>query len=114
MLVGTNPAESHDALEADGWDVRFLGTNMPHEGILEAVEEHEASVLGISTTVLFNVDQAVSLIEDTRARLGERPPRIVVGGRAFMAAPELWREIGADGFAPGVREAVALVRSLAG
>lgn len=102
-----------DALEADGWDVRFLGTNMPHEGILETVEEHRADVLGISTTVLFNVDQAVDLIEDVRSRLGERAPRVVVGGRAFMAAPDLWREIAADGFAPGVREAVALVRGLA-
>lgn len=101
-----------DALEADGWDVRFLGTNVPHEGILEAVEEHRADVLGISTTVLFNVDQAVGLIEDARSRLGERAPRVVVGGRAFMAVPDLWREIAADGFAPGVREAVTLVRGL--
>lgn len=102
------------ALEADGWDVRFLGTDMPHEGILEAVEKHGASVLGISTTVLVDVDQAVGLIEDARARLGDRTPRIVVGGRAFMAAPGLWRELGADGFAPGVREAVELVRGLGG
>jgi hypothetical protein len=40
-----------------GWTVRFLGTDMPHEGILQAVEEHCADLLGISTTMLVRVPQ---------------------------------------------------------
>ncbi|CAA9305436.1 MAG: hypothetical protein AVDCRST_MAG77-6053 [uncultured Chloroflexi bacterium] len=97
-----------DALEADGWDIRFLGTNMPHDGIVRVVAEHGALVLGISATMLFNVPQVRRLIQDVRRQAS--PPRIIVGGGAFRAAPHLWRELEADGFATGVREAVALVR----
>ena len=41
-----------DVLESDGWQVRFLGSNMPHSGILETMEQEAASVLCISTTIL--------------------------------------------------------------
>jgi MerR family transcriptional regulator, light-induced transcriptional regulator len=100
-----------DVLEADGWDVRFLGTNMPHAGILQAIEEHEAQVLGISTTMLFNLPKVSALVAAVRAKLQARAPRIVLGGSAFRLAPELYRELGAQGFAPDLREAVTLARS---
>jgi signal transduction histidine kinase len=96
-----------DALEADGWDVRFLGTNMPHDGILRVIAEHRAGVLGISATMLFSVPQVRRLVRD---RAAPPAPRIVLGGSAFRAAPDLWGELGAVGFAGDVRESVAHVR----
>jgi methanogenic corrinoid protein MtbC1 len=99
-----------DALEADGWDIRFLGTNVPHEGIVRLVAGHGARVLGISATMLFNVPQVRRLIRDVRDHAPPPGPRIIVGGGAFRAAPDLWRELGADGSAAGVQEAVALMR----
>lgn len=101
-----------DVLEEDGWSVRFLGTSMPHSGILKAVEEHEADVLGISATMLFNIPQVRRLIAEVRQGFAARPPRIIVGGSAFHHSPELWREIGADGYASDLREAVRLARDL--
>jgi methanogenic corrinoid protein MtbC1 len=105
--VGANMVA--DALETDGWDVRFLGTNMPHDGILNVVQEHQADVVGISATMLFNLPKVRRLVTEIRQRVGEQP-RIYVGGGAFRSAPNLYAEIGADGFAPGVREAIVLVR----
>jgi MerR family transcriptional regulator, light-induced transcriptional regulator len=99
--VGANMVA--DLLEADGWSVCFLGTNMPHAGILDAVAEQQADVVGISTTMLFNVPRVRELIADIRNRFQERPPRILVGGAAFRLAPTLWQEIGADGYAPDLR-----------
>lgn len=98
-----------DALEADGWSVRFLGSNVPVSGVLGAIEEVDADVLGVSATMLFSMPQVVALVGAVRARFGERP-RILLGGAAFKHSPELWRELGADGYAPGVREAVQLAR----
>jgi MerR family transcriptional regulator, light-induced transcriptional regulator len=100
-----------DALEADGWDVRFLGTNMPHEGIVKIVREQKADVVGISATMLFNVPKVRSLVGELR-QTGDGGPKIVVGGGAFRLAPDLYSEIGADGFAPGLREAITLLREL--
>ena len=41
-----------DALEANGWDVRFLGTHCPEADILEQARREPCSILGISTTLV--------------------------------------------------------------
>lgn len=99
-----------DALELDGWRVRFLGTNMPHDGIVAAAAEMKADVIGISATMLFNVAPVARLIESVRRMTGIATPRVLVGGGAFRSAPQLWREVGADGFAIDVRGACAVAR----
>ena len=38
----------------------------------------------------------------------EQDVKIMVGGLAFYEAPDLWKEIGADGYAPNAKEALAL------
>lgn len=101
-----------DMLEMDGWEVRFLGTQMPHSGILEAIEEMGADLVGISTTMLFNLPQVVRLTEEIRSNFPSSGLRILVGGGAFRSDPEAWREIGADGFGRDLRDAVERAREL--
>jgi methanogenic corrinoid protein MtbC1 len=99
-----------DALDADGWDVRFIGTNVPTEGILALLDEHDPTLVGISATIVGNVGRVRDLISDIHHR-GDETPRILVGGGAFRAHPDLWRDIGADGFALDVRAAVEVARA---
>ena len=106
--VGANMVA--DLLEIDGWDVQFLGTNMPHEGILKAIGEHRCDLVGISATMLFNVQHVRRLIAELRSAFDSGCPRIIVGGAAFRSVPELYREVGADLFAPDLRGAVEAVR----
>jgi methanogenic corrinoid protein MtbC1 len=101
-----------DVLEADGWDVCFLGTNVPLAGILTALETHHAAVLGISATMLFSLPQVRELIAAVRARFGPHSPRIVVGGGAFRQLPYLAAELGADGSATDVREVSAMMQAV--
>ena len=107
--VGANMVA--DVMETQGWDVRFLGTNMPHRGILQAVEEHQCTMVGISATMVFNLPQVRSLIGDLRERFGRVNLKIIVGGAAFRSAPGLYEEIGADGFAHDLKATIALTRS---
>ena len=100
-----------DALESDGWDVRFLGVNTPRAGVLEALADHQADVLGVSVTMLFNVAMARRLIREARERMGAKLT-VIAGGAAFRAAPKLWREIGADHHATDVRSAVDTMRGI--
>jgi methanogenic corrinoid protein MtbC1 len=67
-----------DVLDYDGWDVRFLGTNMPHDGILAAIEEQEATMVGLSATMLLSAPKLGALINDIKRRLPSA--RILVGG----------------------------------
>jgi hypothetical protein len=59
------------------------------------------------------VPKVTSLVRDVRARLGSAAPRIILGGGAFQGAPDLWREIGADGCGLDLRQALVLARSSA-
>jgi methanogenic corrinoid protein MtbC1 len=107
--VGANMVS--DVLEASGWDVRFLGANTPSRGVLSAIEEHDAAILGISATMLYNVPNVMQLADLVRQEAGDRI-RIIVGGSAFRSAPLLYREIGADGCALDLNSAVELANSL--
>lgn len=101
-----------DMLECDGWDVRFLGTQMPPRDILVAIDEHQPKLLGLSATMLFNLHHVEGLIEDVRKTFGGKIV-ILVGGGAFCAQPDVWREIGADGFGRDLREGIEQARALA-
>ena len=100
-----------DLLEAEGWSVRFLGTQMPHRDIVEAVEEHEADAVGISATMLFNLGSVSDLIRDLRALKGSDLP-IMLGGRAFRSNPDVGREMGAHGVGRDLDEALSLFGTL--
>jgi len=93
-----------DVLENAVWNVEFLGTDAPHTGIIDAVLAQDSDLLCISATMLFNVPNVVRLIRDLRARSPRL--RVLIGGGAFHRKPELWVDIGADGFAPDLSAAV--------
>jgi MerR family transcriptional regulator, light-induced transcriptional regulator len=105
--VGANMVA--DVLESQGYDVRFLGTNMPNSGILQEIEKHRTDMLGISATMLFNVPAVIRLNEEVRGRFGSRVPRIVLGGAAFRNLASLSAELGAVGIAADLRSAVRLL-----
>jgi MerR family transcriptional regulator, light-induced transcriptional regulator len=105
--VGANMVA--DVLEAHGWDVRFLGTNLPHRGILQVIREHQPDWVGISATTLLSLPQVSRLIGEIRTTFRDGAPRIVVGGSVFRFSPDAWREVGADAVSTSLEEAIALL-----
>ena len=103
-----------DGLEADGWDVLFLGTDVPSDAVVKAVVAHRPDILGISSTVLSSLPRAAEIVSMVQAGLEAEAPRTLLGGAAQRAAPELWRQVGALGSASDVRSALRLARSAAG
>lgn len=97
-----------DILEARGWDVRFLGSNMPCAGIIEAIAAHKADLVGISVTMPFNLTGALDLVRRIRDAFPEERPRVLLGGSAFRSVPALFEEAGADGYARDLRAALTL------
>jgi methanogenic corrinoid protein MtbC1 len=73
--------------------------------------KHQADIVGISSTMLFNLPRVRALIQAIRETCRTRPPRILVGGGAFRSSPSLWQELGADGYAVDLRQAVAAARA---
>jgi methanogenic corrinoid protein MtbC1 len=99
-----------DALEADGWDVTFLGASTPCESIVKMVGTYRPHVLGLSVSMLFNLPalvQTVQMIRDSN-----QPVKIVAGGIAVQAAPELCRELDLDGSPRDIQSTMALFKEL--
>jgi len=87
--------------------VRFLGTNLPCSTVLSLIEEVSADVLCISTTLVANLPSTAELIQRIRVQMGERIPRIVLGGAAYRLVPQLVRDIGSVEAIPDLRQALA-------
>jgi methanogenic corrinoid protein MtbC1 len=98
-----------DAMEATGWTVRFLGTNLPHSSVLSTIEEISADVLCISTTIVASLPSAADLVRLVRSQLNGRSPKIVLGGAAYRLASRFAHEVGATESFTDLRRALAIL-----
>ncbi|MGC8779201.1 MAG: cobalamin-dependent protein, partial [Candidatus Caldatribacteriaceae bacterium] len=51
-----------DLLEAEGWNVLYLGANTPQKELLRLLKRVKPKILGISVTMVFNLLQAEEII----------------------------------------------------
>jgi methanogenic corrinoid protein MtbC1 len=101
-----------DFFEMEGWDTYYLGANAPTSAVVETLLERNADALAISATITSHVRDVVALVEAVRRRPECEKVKIVVGGYPFNVDRELWRRVGADGWARDAREAVAVAGRL--
>ena len=119
-LITSAPNEYHelgvgmvaDVLEMEGWDVRYLGANTPAADVVAMAKEYKPSLIGISVSMPFNLVSAHELITQIRAQPLLARTKIIVGGLGFTDCPDLWRQMGADGFAADARSAAAVAATL--
>jgi methanogenic corrinoid protein MtbC1 len=103
-----------DFFEMAGWDTYYLGANVPLDGIVASVTERRANVLAISATMSYHVSGVADVIRAIRQDTGPGAVRILVGGYPFRVDSDLWRSVGADGFATDASQAVMLANRLLG
>lgn len=109
----TNSAQEilADMLEADGWDIFFLGANTPAEELIKLVKKADPRFLAISATMPFNMDRVAAMISGIRNDPALNSVKILVGGAAFNTDHTLWRRIGADAWAEDPPSAIRQVQS---
>jgi methanogenic corrinoid protein MtbC1 len=101
-----------DFFEMDGWDARFLGANTPNSAVIGAVRATRPDVLALSATMTSHVVNVAEIILELRADSELARTQVLVGGYSFNVAPDLWRRIGADGYAPDAETAPAVAQGL--
>jgi MerR family transcriptional regulator, light-induced transcriptional regulator len=101
-----------DFFEMDGWDTFYLGADVPSDSVVQTVIDREAHVLAVSTTLLTHIGSLAELIAAVRSNRACVELRILVGGYPFNVATDLWREVGADGYAADAVQAVDLADQL--
>jgi methanogenic corrinoid protein MtbC1 len=98
--------------ERQGWDVCFLGANVPRSDLALSLQDFAPHVLALSVTLGLHLRGAAAIVESAHA-LTPRVP-VLVGGPAFAIDPELWRTIGADAVSADAVAAERKARELAG
>jgi 5-methyltetrahydrofolate--homocysteine methyltransferase len=120
VVAGTVKGDLHDIgknlvcmmLEGAAFEIIDLGTDVPPERFVEAVQTSGAQLLALSallTTTMPNMKQTIEALQ--RAGLRQQV-KVMVGGAPVTET--FARQIGADGYAPDASRAVALAKSLMG
>ena len=98
-------------IEFDGWRTIYLGPDVPKSDIPAAIECFAADLVMLSLALSSQLPALQSTIEEIRKRLGHGV-RIMVGGNGLAGAPELWKELGADGYAESAESALIVANEL--
>jgi 5-methyltetrahydrofolate--homocysteine methyltransferase len=118
VVLGTVKGDLHDIgknlvgimLEGAGFEVIDLGNDVSPERFVNAVEEHRASIIGLSALLTTTMEGMKDVVELVRARGLSGRVRVIVGGAPVS---ESWaREIGADAYGYDAANAVDRVRAL--
>jgi len=104
MVIGTVKGDIHDIgknlvsmmMEGAGFEVINLGINNPVENYLEALEEHEPDILGMSA-LLTTTMPYMKVVIDTLVEKGIRDKYIVMVGGAPLNE-EFGNAVGADAY----------------
>ena len=104
-MIGLSCLEQ--VLAEAGWTVANLGADVPPQDLATFVERNEVALVALSALAPERVDAVVDAVRAVRAAAGDRPIGVIVGGQVTDVA-ELGPEIGADGIASTLGEAVEL------
>ncbi|ROR90814.1 methanogenic corrinoid protein MtbC1 [Nocardioides aurantiacus] len=121
LVASAVGSEGHDLglrmlcelLQNEGWETEFLGAGVPGPDLVAFVATVRPQVVALSVTLPASLAPARETIALLRADAACRGVRVVLGGRAVDAKPDLARTLGADGWAAGPAEAIALCRDWA-
>jgi methylmalonyl-CoA mutase cobalamin-binding domain/chain len=118
MVIGTVKGDIHDIgknlvgmmMEGAGFEVRDLGINNSVEKYLEAIEEEQPDILGMSA-LLTTTMPYMKVVIDTLKEKGMRDDYIVLVGGAPLNE-EFGRAIGADAYCRDAAVAVETAKAL--
>jgi 5-methyltetrahydrofolate--homocysteine methyltransferase len=118
VVMGTVEGDLHDIglnivsmiLEGTGFEVNNLGVDVNVGKFIEAVEKHDANLLGLSallTTTMLKMKEVIKALDNSKMR---DKVKVMIGGAPVTK--DYADEIGADGYAPDAFSAVALAKRL--
>jgi len=116
-LIGTVEGDLHDIgknlvatmWKGSGFNVVDLGVNVPADKFIEAIEEHQPHIIGLSALLTTTMPAMKEIIAAVRAA-GHSDVKILVGGAPITQSYA--DEIGADGYSRDAASAVDAAKSV--
>src|SRR5690606_21584717 len=69
-----------DAFQLAGWDVQFLGPNVPTSSLVQQVIESRPNLVGLSVSFPQQLREVRNVITQLSERLGRTRPPVIIGG----------------------------------
>ena len=118
VVIGVPEGDTHDIgkglvkimLESGNFRVVDIGRDVPLEKFIEAAEEHDAEVIGLSTLMSTTMPKTRRFIEILQERNLRDKYKVIVGGAPV--SQEFADQIGADGYTESATEVVGLLQDL--
>ncbi|KLE14786.1 cobalamin-dependent protein [Clostridium sp. C8] len=88
-----------DILEVEGWNVIYLGCNVPVQSVVKAIDIEKPKFIAISITLEYHIDSAIYMISAIKKYFGKNSPIIILGGSAFSNYEKVCEKTGADYYA---------------
>lgn len=98
-------------LEIEGWRTIYLGSDIPRVELPTTLATYDADVLMLSVALTSQLQATTRAIKTIRE--DGYPVKILVGGNGIPADSELWKDIGADGYADNADTALEKALELA-
>jgi methanogenic corrinoid protein MtbC1 len=95
-----------DAFLLAGWDVQYLGANVPTQALLHQAGEWAPDLVGLSVSFAQQLRVVKAVIAGLGDRLGAARPAVIVGGLAINRFNQLADVIGADASGADARGAI--------
>jgi len=99
-----------DYLDLGGFDVTFLGADVPTDDLLRLLRAHLPDLLALSVTMSFNAPALRATVERVRAEMPSMP--VMVGGHALTWEPALAKRAGVVSCEPEASSVVETARAL--
>ena len=120
VVLATVKGDLHDLgknmvgamLRTSGFDVMDLGKDVNADRIIEVIQEHTPTIVGLSALLTTTVPDQETVIKKVVAAGLRDQVKIMVGGAPVT--PEWADKIGADGYANNAPEAVEIAKKLTG
>ena len=101
-----------DFLVVDGWEVDFLGADVPTDHLVPYAKARGAHLVCLSVSLSSLAPVAGKAVIELRKI--PAAPKILLGGAAFVNQPQLVEEVKPDGFTLDPQKAVTIARQVCG
>jgi methanogenic corrinoid protein MtbC1 len=100
-----------DAFQLDGYEVQYLGANVPTASIVQQALDWKPDLIGLSASFAQQLRLVRLVIGKLSEHLGDARPAVLVGGLAINRFSQLSDVIGADATCADAGAAVQYARS---
>lgn len=101
-----------DAFQLAGWEVQYLGANIPSLALIKQAVEWKPDLIGLSVSFPQQLKIVKQIIIQLETTIGDNRPPVIIGGLAINRFENLADLVDADAYSTDARSAISVANQL--